>query len=391
MPELTLSCGFGLIGDDLEAKKNILLTIRDGTIQDIQVDISTKKGILQYPDYLLVPGFINAHVHIGDSFAKDQGLDCSIQELVEPPNGLKHRLLNEVSDEILMSGIKNSLQEMIASGTTTFVDFRESGKKGIKILGKVLKDTPLNAIVCGRPYPRLDSIPKIIENCDGIGLSSSNIYSENDLNYIRDACKARKKLILTHSSETKEERARALSNFQTSDIKRALNMLEADILFHITWADDGDIQLIAEKERSVVICPRSNLHLGVGYPPLNLLRKYDILTCLGTDNVMINNLNLFREMEFLFKITREKFGIKMLSCHELLKMITINPAKALKLDKMIGSIKVGKRANFFLIDLNSPNMLPLNSFYKALVLRANPSNIEAVFIGGKQVYARKEK
>ena len=124
MPEQTLFCGLGLVGDNLEVKRNLFLTISKGIIQDIEVEIPNKKGKIQYPDSLLIPGFINAHVHIGDSFAKDRGLNCSIQELVEPPDGLKHQLLNEVSDEVIKLGINYAIQEMIASGTTTFVDFR---------------------------------------------------------------------------------------------------------------------------------------------------------------------------------------------------------------------------------------------------------------------------
>jgi len=103
---------------------------------------------------------------------------------------------------------------------------------------------------------------------------------------------------------------------------------------------------------------------------------------------MINNLNLFREMEFLFKSVREKYGINELSSYEILKMVTVNPAKSLNLNTEIGSIGVGKRADFSLIDLKAPNLRPFTSIYDALVLRANPLNIQTVFIGGKIAYAR---
>ncbi|MHA1649061.1 MAG: amidohydrolase family protein [Candidatus Helarchaeota archaeon] len=386
MPELTISCGLGLIGESLTIEKNVLLTIKDGIIRDIQVNLPKEKGQLHYPHYVLIPGFINTHTHIGDSFAKDQGLYCSIRELVEPPNGLKHQLLNKVSDEILFDGFRSAIKEMISTGTTTFVDFRESGVKGIQNLRKIVNETPINTIICGRPFPDLQTLPKVIELCDAIGLSSTNIYSKDELNYINQICKDKKKLILTHVAETLEERTFAIETFKRSDIERAINILDADILVHITHADEEDIQLIAKKQKSVVVCPRSNAHLGVGFPPLILLLKHNILTCLGTDNVMINNLNLFREMEFLFKSMREKWGVHSISPYEILRMVTINPAKALKVDKEFGSIDKGKRADFFLIDLDAPNIQHSNSIYNALVLRANPSNIGAVFIGGKQIY-----
>ena len=115
-----------------------------------------------YPNCVIVPGLINAHTHIGDSFAKDRGLECTIQELVEPPNGLKHQLLGKVTDDVLKMGIDNAIQEMIASGITTFVDFRESGEGGIHTLKEVLEKKVINAIICGRPFPKLDSLPRLM-------------------------------------------------------------------------------------------------------------------------------------------------------------------------------------------------------------------------------------
>ncbi|TFG05863.1 MAG: hypothetical protein EU536_00530 [Promethearchaeota archaeon] len=386
MTEQTIFCSKGLIGPNLEPRNNVVLTISDGRIQEIETDSSQKSADLKYPDQLMVPGFINAHVHIGDSFAKDQGLNLTIQELVEPPNGLKHRLLNDVSDDLIIIGIKQSIQEMISSGTTTFVDFRESGEKGIAVLKNALMHLPIRAIICGRPFPKMTSLESVLDVSDGIGLSSSNNYSNAELIKIKTSCNNLKKFICAHVSETQEERLMAFKKFGTSDVIRALNVLGVDILIHLTWADPSDVQEIAERGKSVVICPRSNAHLNVGFPPLNLLMKKTILTCLGTDNVMINNLNLFREMEFLFKTTRKEFGIGLLSSFDILKMVTINPAKALKLNDEIGSLELNKRADFFLMDLKAPNLTPFNSVHDALVLRANPQNIKAVFIGGNIAY-----
>ncbi len=388
MSELTLFCNLGLIGTELKIEKDVLLTILDGRIRDIEVGSSKKEGELQYDGCAVIPGFINAHTHIGDSFAKDQGLELSLKELVAPPNGLKHRLLDRVSDEDLRAGLKWAIAEMISSGITTFVDFREDGERGISLIKEVLKNSQINGIICGRSFPSLQSLSNVINLCDAIGLSSCNIYSDSELEYIRRISKDHKKLILTHVAESQKNQADARDKFRISDIKRAIELLDADILIHATWADELDVQLIVEKGKPIVICPRSNFHLGVGFPPVDLLLKYDVLTCLGTDNVMVNNLNLFREMEFLFKFTRGKFGIGSISSLDILKMVTINPAKALNLEKQIGSISVGNRADFFLIDLNAPNLNPFTSFYDALVFRANPNNIILVYSGGKLAYER---
>jgi cytosine/adenosine deaminase-related metal-dependent hydrolase len=129
----------------------------------------------------VIPGFINAHTHVGDSFAKDRGLNLPISELVEPPDGLKHKLLRTASKETIISGIKTTLKEMFSSGITSFVDFRESGEEGVKILKEALIDSPINAFICGRPFPDLEVLPKVLGVSNAIGLSSTNKYSDEEL------------------------------------------------------------------------------------------------------------------------------------------------------------------------------------------------------------------
>ncbi|MHA1277847.1 MAG: amidohydrolase family protein [Candidatus Helarchaeota archaeon] len=391
MSDQTLFCGFGLIGKDLKVQANIGLTVSNGIIKDVQADFPEKEADFQYPNCVIVPGFINAHTHLGDSFAKDQGLECSIRELVEPPHGLKHQLLGQISNDVMNEGMQNAIQEMLLSGTTTFIDFREGGEKGVHLLKKILYKNAINGIICGRPFPKLETLPKVLEISDAVGLASSNIYDDNELKYIHSLCRKKNKLLLTHVAETSAEYSYALDNFKMSEVERAIKTLDADILIHATWANEEDIRIIAENEKAVVICPRSNIHLGIGYPPLPLLLKNEVLTCLGTDNVMINNLNLFREMEFLFKSTRGRFGINSITSHEILKMVTINPARAFRLDQKVGSIAIGKRADFILLDLTAPNIAPFSSIYDTLVLRVNPLNIIAVFIEGRSVYEQSNK
>ncbi|MHA1264153.1 MAG: amidohydrolase family protein [Candidatus Helarchaeota archaeon] len=388
MSESTIFCKYGLLGDNLELKKNVRITFLGGKIEEVEINTVSDKADIQYPKCIALPGFINAHVHIGDSFAKDQGLNLSIQELVEPPLGLKHRLLNNTSGKEIVNGMELAIQEMLSMGITTFIDFRESGKEGIMLLKSALENETIHAFICGRPFPSLEALSEVLTLSDGIGLSSSNIYSDEELIQIKRNSKNQNKLILVHVAETKQERDLALKKYNSTEIDRVINLLDADVLVHCIWMDEEDIKLIAERKKAIVVCPRSNSHLNVGYPPFHLIMKYNLLTCLGTDNVMINNLNLFREMEYLFKHSRLQFGINTLSTYDILKMITINPARALQLESMIGSIDVEKLGNLTLIDLSAPNLIPFQNVYDTLVLRANPLNIKNVFLKGEKVYER---
>ena len=98
---------------------------------------------------LIVPTFINAHTHIGDSFIRDKNIDLpkNIEELVAPPDGLKHKLLREASDEEIIEGMEKSLYVMIKNGTKFFCDFRENGILGISQLKTALHLWKINSLI----------------------------------------------------------------------------------------------------------------------------------------------------------------------------------------------------------------------------------------------------
>ena len=79
---------------------------------------------------IVLPGLINAHIHIADSIAKEQGLGISLPEVVAPPNGLKHRILRETEPKLLAAVIQDTLRDLLQCGITTFADFREGGTQG---------------------------------------------------------------------------------------------------------------------------------------------------------------------------------------------------------------------------------------------------------------------
>ena len=101
----------------------------------------------------IVPSFVNAHTHIGDSFVKERGIDLpkNIEDLVAPPNGLKHKLLREVSDKDIIRGMKKSIDIMIKNGTKYFCDFRENGILGISQLKTALNSRKISSIILSRP------------------------------------------------------------------------------------------------------------------------------------------------------------------------------------------------------------------------------------------------
>lgn len=379
------------MGDELELKKNVEIKFSEGYIDRITEDAkaSSEKKIM---DRILLPGFINGHTHLGDSFGKEQGYGKSLSEVVEPPDGIKHRLLETSSESDLIRGMKFAVQEMLSCGTTMFADYREGGIDGVYILKKILEEGKIKSIILGRPYPSFDMnvIRNVLKMSQGLGINSINSLSDSELELAYLLCQEGSKIISTHASETAREREMSIQKFGKSDIKRAIENFHVEYLVHCIHADDEDLDLMAEKGIAAGICPRANLYFGLKVPPVEKMLERNITMCLGTDNVMANSPDLFREMEFLTKYL----------CHvkhpvpgkDILKMVTINPARVFRIDHLIGCLREGNRADFFLLDLLAPNLSPLtlSQIHETIALRANSLNVVSTYLNGNVVYDRRE-
>ena len=143
----TISNGIILKGQDLvPVRENIV--VDDGKIIEISKDAKEGK-IIDVDGAVVCPSFINAHVHIGDSIIKDEGYGMSLSDMVKPPNGIKHVALSNADDEDLVDAMKSSMWEMVNSGITHFIDYREGGIKGVKLLREASKDIPIKPIIKG--------------------------------------------------------------------------------------------------------------------------------------------------------------------------------------------------------------------------------------------------
>jgi cytosine/adenosine deaminase-related metal-dependent hydrolase len=382
----TIYADFCLVGRELDLLEEAYITISsEGYFESISDKAPSSHHYSVFDDCLILPTFINSHTHVGDSFAKEEGYNYSIKEVVEPPHGLKHRLLAEASEEVLISGIRDACLEMLSTGTSTFIDFRESGLRGINLLSEATKDLPIRVLKLGRPTEDT-SMEELIPVVDGIGLSSANGYTDGELKQISKKCKKNQKIVAVHASETEEERKIAQEKYGFSDVKRAVTVLDADVLVHLTHADEDDIKLL--KGRRVVCCPRANAYFGVGFPPVEELVEEGMNICLGTDNVMANSLDLFREMEFLGKTLRGRYGKNALHSKKIIEMVTVNPSEAFNLQS--GWIGEGRSADFMVLDLNAHNIRPVHNIYHSVVHRAKSENIKLICIKGKNVFEKED-
>lgn len=387
-----------LVGKELDFVPNTDIKIQDSRFKQIKSNIETrgKDQTLDCEGLLLIPGFVNCHTHIGDSIGKDIVLNSSVDKRIHPVSGVKPLILKNTDKKHLASFMKNSCQSMINKGITTFVDFREGGMDGILLLKKALDDLPIRSIILGRlefyqdsseikkniplPKTKMNELVELLKKCDGIGVSGANENSLSVLNYYSSMPKIR----AIHSSETKQSVTKSKKTTGKSETLRALNM-KPHFLVHMTYASINDLLSASKKTSGIVICPRANAALAEGIPDIELMKKVGCTIALGTDNVMINSPDMFREMDYLWKVT---MGIhkKRIDPKEILKMATVNGGKILNKD--IGVIENGKFADGIFINKHALDLEPMHNIHASIVHRASESNIRAVMIGGKIVHGK---
>jgi cytosine/adenosine deaminase-related metal-dependent hydrolase len=389
---LNIKNGLVLYGPQMEpTRANIL--IEDNQIVEVSPHAAGGKEI-DAKGCIVSPSLINSHVHIGDSVVKDIGDGKSIETIVKPPNGLKHQLLANADPQDIINSMRSSLREMLETGTTTLVDFREGGLNGVSLLKEAGENIPLRKVILGRHDSFLQPFPspvtpdveleirkntlKILKSADGVGLSGFGEIKDDMVNIITGTCASAGKLSAIHAAEYQEVQHNSLNLTGKTEVQRALEA-EFDILIHVTSPLNQDLDLITETGKSVVCCPRSNGALSVGIPPIKDMWDKGINLLLGTDNLMFNSPNMFREMEYTLKVTRGYYQ-EYFPPVEILKMATVNAGHALNLN--IGCIKEGMLADIMMVEQLSEN--PILS----LINRTESKNIIGLMTDGNLVYLR---
>jgi cytosine/adenosine deaminase-related metal-dependent hydrolase len=310
------------------------LGVEEGYITEFGEGIkenALKKGII-------IPTLVNAHTHIGDAVYQKE-VKGGIKEIVAPPDGLKHRVLRETTEEAMRNSMKHVAKKMLLSGIAHFCDFREGGLEGVNILKSALSDSPLTPKAFGRPkglkYVK-EEVEEILKVSDGIGLSAVSDWPEDDMKKVASHTKSQKKSFALHASERTRE-----------DIDFILD-LKPDFLIHMNKATESDLNLCAESDVPIILCPRSEVFFG-HVPDIPKMLKSNVTLALGTDNAMLNSPDsLLREMEFTYKISRLSGDCL---AKDILDMVLINSRKVLNVGDDI-CLTQGKQAGFIVFELS---------------------------------------
>ena len=326
----TIANGIILKGQDLlPVRENIV--VEDGRIIEISKDANEGK-IIDVEGSVVCPSFINGHVHIGDSIIKDEGYGLTLSEMVKPPNGVKHVALSKASDDELIEAMKDSMWDMVYSGTTHFIDYREGGIEGVKLLREASKDIPIKPIILGRDDsfygddPDLGkvktAIRKLLKVADGIAPSGFGEITSEVADLIVEECNRQDKISSIHVGESESNQIESLNTYGVSEIGKGIKS-DFNQLVHLTNPKSDDLTSVAKSNQNVVVCPRANATLNVGVAPLNRMLDLGIRPLIGTDNVMLNSPNMLRELEFTLKLMSVYYK-NYINPVDLLKMATTN-------------------------------------------------------------------
>jgi len=352
---------------------------------------------------LVLPGFINGHTHVPMTLFRglhdDVTLDEWLHKYIFPAEA------KNVTEEFVRWGTRLAAAEQIRGGITTFADMyyfedavaEETKKAGMRgVLGETFIDFPA-------PDNKDESevlayTEKFLKRWQNDPLihaapAPHSIYTCSQKTLQDAAALARKyhAPILIHVAEMKKELDDSRAQNGTTPVQylNKIGILGADVVAaHCIFVDDTDRKLLAEKQVGCVHNPSSNMMLASGVSPVPELRAAGVAVGLGTDGPAgsNNDLDLMEEMDLAAKLQKiTKMNPLALGAKAVVEMATIDGAKALHMEKEIGSLEAGKKADVIVISLNEPNAVPMYDVYAQLAYALKGSDVETVVIGGRVV------
>jgi 5-methylthioadenosine/S-adenosylhomocysteine deaminase len=393
--------------EDNLVHRNACLAIADGRIlgitsSDLAEQYFNAARSLRLDGQVLIPGLINTHGHAAMALfrgiADDLPLHTWLEQHIWP---LEARF---VSEEFVYQGTQLAIAEMIRSGTTCFADmyfFPEASARAATEAGIRVQ---LAAPVIDFPNPWSanadEGILKTTQLNDAwrnselvsiaFGPHAPYTVSDEPLKRIAYLAEELDLPVHMHVHETAYEVEQAVTNLGQRPIKRLydLGLLSPRLIcVHATQLNQQDLELLQESGAHIAHCPESNLKLASGFCPVDTLQQRGVNVSLGTDGAASNNdLDMFSEMRTAALLAKAVSGdASALPAYSALRMATINGARALGLDRMIGSLEAGKRADIIAINLNEMNTVPVNNPVSQLVYSTQASQVRHVWVNGRQL------
>ena len=373
-----------------------------GTKAEIDARFQPKQR-LDRPDAILAPGLINTHTHAAMSLFRGIADDLKLQDWLEKfifPAEAKN-----VSPEFVRWGTRLGCLEMLLGGTTTFTDMyyfedvvaevaKEAGMRGVlgeTIIGFPVADnkTPADALQFTEKYlTRFRNDPLVVA-----AVAPHALYTNSDqtLKAARALANKYNAPLVIHLSETKKENDDALAarHMTPTKVLDSLGVLSGrTVAAHCVWVNDADMAILKARNVGVAHCPSSNMKLASGVAPIVRMLAMDIAVGLGPDGPAgsNNDFNMFEEMDLAAKLAKVTTNDpRALPATAALEMATIRGARALGMEKEIGSLEGGKRADLIMVRIDRPNAVPLYDPISQMVYALKADDVRDVMVNGKPV------
>ena len=395
--------GERFIEDGALAIKNGKITVvgKRASANKIQAElkINAKKKIV-------MPGLINCHAHVPMTLfrgiAEDQPLGTWLKETIWP---LEAKL---ESEDVYVGALLGCL-EMIKNGTTCFADMyfhedmvakavEKSGLRGVLSEGiieagnKALGEKMLNESISFAENFRGYANGRVTTF---LGPHAAYSCSPELLTKIKNKSLELNVGVHTHLAESKEMFREFEKRYGSSEVEflDKIGFFSGHVLAaHCINLSREDVQILSRRGVNVAYVPVANMKLGVGAAKVKDLTDLGVNVGLGTDGPASNNtLDMFETMKIATLLQKLVYlNPKILLVYDVLRMATLNGAKALRLGKSIGSLKVGKKADVILIDLSKPHLKPLHNICASVVYSVHGSDVDTVIVDGKIVMENRQ-
>ena len=382
------------------------ITIDGDTIIAIDDNSLEVDKVIDGNNGILIPGMVNVHSHLSMMPFRSLGDDC--------PDRLRRFLFplesKAMTKDLIKISAKYAACELMLGGVTQVFDmyFYEDAIAEAMVemnMRATLAETILDFAHTNssKPYGGLDYsdwyIPRWKNKhpliTPAIAPHATNTNNTEALKKALEIAKKHDVLLSMHVSEMDYELSYFKKEYNMTPIEylESIGLLYDKLLAaHCIHLTDHDIELLSKYDVKVAHCVGSNMKAGKGIMPLKDVCHHNITVGLGSDGASSGNtLDILTQLPLVPKAhkTREH-DRSLFPAKEVLKFATIEGAKCLGTDSYTGSLEVGKKADLVLIETDSVNMFPIYDYYSAVVYSANPSNVDSVWINGKQVVSHKE-
>ncbi len=379
--------------------------IRDDRIETIAPEIPPEGcRVIDAAGKLTMPGLINAHTHVYMTLTRNLADDLAFFDWL----GKVQKMEEDMTEEDIYWGTLLGIIEMIRSGTTCFVDMNIKSAKEpagpLSAASGAVRESGFRAVISRGLSGVSDSEDSLVKY--GQVLKEMELFREESrlrfmfgphapyscmadyLQKLTRSCKEMGVGQTIHLSESREEMDNMAKEHGKTPIRYVADLGVFDvpvIAAHCVYATDEDIRLMAEKGVSVAINPKSNMKLGNGFSPAKKFLEAGVNVCLGTDGCGSNNcLNMFQEMNAAALVYKgANRDAQCVGAADVLRMATVNGAKAMGREGELGEIREGALADLILIDLDQPQFIPENNILSGLVYSSNGSEVDTVLVDGK--------